>query len=117
MIVDTSSILFALSNKVDIFNAVRAELGMTPMISKGVINELTRISNDTRANGRYAKVALRLIDRYGVKTDPDSGYVDDWMLSKANDPANFCTNDTKLRNALKGKGAKVYAISRSGEFR
>lgn len=117
MIVDTSSILFALSNRMDIFDAIRKELNMDPMVSKGIINELCKAAGGSRANGRYAKVALQLIDRYGIKVDPDSEYVDDWMLSKAREAVNFCTNDTKLRKALREKGAKVYVISRSGEFR
>jgi len=117
MIVDTSSILFALSNKIDIFDAIRKELNMDPMVSKGVINELGKAASGSKANGKYAKVALQLIDKYEIKTDPGSGYVDDWMLSKAKEAVNFCTNDTKLRKALREKGANVYTISRNGEFR
>ncbi len=117
IIVDTSSILFALSSKVDIFNAIKEELNFEPVISKGVVNELKKISSGSKANGKYAKVALQLIEKYHIKTDPDSKYVDDWILSIAKEHENFCTNDTKLRNALKGKGARVYVISRSGELR
>ena len=117
IIVDTSSILFALSNKVDIFNAIKEDLGLDPVISRGVVKELQKFSESSKGSSRYAKVALQLIDKYGIKTDPDSDYVDNWILSKAKDMDNVCTNDTKLRNALRGKGVKVYVISRSGEFR
>ncbi len=117
IVVDTSSILFALSNKVDIFGRIREELGMDPIISKGVVRELTKISKGRKANGKYAVVALKLIERHKVKTEPDSGYVDMWVLTAARKAGYACTNDTALRRKIRAEGIKAYSVSRNGGLR
>jgi rRNA-processing protein FCF1 len=117
IIVDTSSILFALSNKVDIFDAIGGQLRLTPVISRGVVSELSRLSKTRKASGRHASVALELIGRHNVRIERDSGYVDSWILSAAHGFSCVCTNDTRLREELRKAGIKVYVMSRSGELR
>ncbi len=117
IILDTSSILFALSNKVDIFIAAREELSLDPVISLGVVRELRRISKSAKVSSKAANVALELIKKREEAVVPDNQYVDDWILSAAGKYEGVCTNDTKLRRALRANGVKVYAVSRSGEFR
>lgn len=117
IIIDTSSILFALSKKVDIFDSVRIELAMKPLVSRGVLNELSRMSKGSSRKASDAKVALAMIKKYRVDVSNDSTYVDSWILSQAGPGIAVCTNDTALRKSLRIKGATVYAISEGGKFR
>lgn len=114
IIVDTSSILFGLSNRIDVFKKVGEQFGLSPVISKGVFNELTALSKSRKSTSKYAKVALSLIDRYQIKMDENDIYVDKWILSAAKAYGKVCTNDTKLKTALRARGITVYSISRDG---
>jgi rRNA-processing protein FCF1 len=102
---------------VDIFQAAVDELGLQPVISQGVVRELKRISEGGKPSSKYAKAAMKLIEVHRTKMYPDSSYVDSWIMAKAHEIGNVCTNDTKLRKELKQNGVAAYAISRSGKFR
>ena len=117
LIVDTSSILFALSNNIDIFNEAEVRLGLNPIISRGILRELKSKASGRGKQRAYASAALELIKRHGVKIEPDAGYVDKWILDSALRFSCVCTNDSKLRAALRAKGADVRTMSRSGDFR
>ncbi len=117
IIIDTSSILFGLSNKVDAFKKVEEQLNLSPIISKGVLNELTEISKSRKSASKYAKVALLLIERHGIRTEENDAYVDKWILSSAKAFGSVCTNDTNLKKALRARGITVYSISRDGILR
>ena len=117
IIIDTSSILFALSKKIDIFESARIELAMVPLVSKGIVNELSRMSKGSGRKAKDAKVAIAMVKSHKVAINPNSTYVDDWILSQAGTGTAVCTNDTDLRNNLRLKGAVVYTISEGGKFR
>ena len=117
IIIDTSSILFALSKKIDIFDSVRDELEMKPLVSRGVLNELSRMSRGSSRKARDAKVALAMIKKHLIDVSPDNTYVDSWILSQAGSVSAICTNDTELRKNLRSKGATVYTLSEGGKFR
>jgi len=117
IIVDTSSILFALSNNIDIFSAVQEKLDLRPVISRGIVKELEKAAATKKANARYARVALSLVDKHRIRTEADPGYADRWILSAAASFSAVCTNDTQLRMELRKNGINVYAISKSGDFR
>jgi rRNA-processing protein FCF1 len=117
ILVDTSSILFGLSRKVDVFMAVREQLGLSPRISFGVIRELSMLSTKKGPKQKYAKVGLSLIDRHGVDVDEDDTYVDKWILKNSKKYSKVCTNDTKLRKELTRRGATTYSISGDGTLR
>ena len=117
IIIDTSSILFALSKKVDVFESAQTELAMKPLVSKGILTELSRMSKGSGKKARDAKVALAMIKAHKVEVNPDNKYVDSWILSQATSGMAVCTNDTELRKSLRLKGASVYAISEGGKFR
>jgi rRNA-processing protein FCF1 len=117
IIIDTSSILFALSNKVDIFKAVEEQSPLEALVSEGVIKELAGIAGSSKSNSKYAGVALELIKRYQIKIERNSNYVDKWILGAAKRYMNVCTNDTRLKKALRVKGITVYSISRNGILR
>ena len=96
IIIDTSSILFGLENKVDVFKAAEDQLGLKPVISKGVLRELRRKLGGKGRDGKNASVALELIGRYKVRIESDESYVDKWIIYAAKYFKNVCTNDTKL---------------------
>ncbi len=117
IIIDTSSILFALSKKIDIFDSVHTELEMEPLVSRGVLNELSRMSKGSSRKAKDAKVALAMIKKHLVDVSPDTTYVDSWILSQSGSGLAICTNDTELRKNLRSKGAMVYTLSEGGKFR
>lgn len=117
IIVDTSSILFALSRKLDVFEMVRIELAMEPIISKGIENELSSMSKGSSRKAKQAKVALALIRRHKVRVSPDSTYPDSWIISQSGTGIVVCTNDSELRKNLRLRGVGVYTVSEGGKFR
>lgn len=118
VIVDTSSIVFGLSKKHDVFSAIEERFpGCSIRISQGILNEIKGIA---KGNGRYAKsakVALELI-KNGKNMDIDTSrkYPDDWMLENASG-TTICTNDAALKKELRKRGAKVLSISINGMLR
>ncbi|MDE1767813.1 MAG: hypothetical protein KGH67_02275 [Candidatus Micrarchaeota archaeon] len=117
IILDTSSILFALSNKIDLFKKVEEQLSYEPVVSAGVIKELSKMAESRQKNSKYASVALLLIKRYNVKVENNDDYVDRWILSSAKAFQNVCTNDIKLKRQLSSQGVNTYSISRGGSLR
>jgi rRNA-processing protein FCF1 len=120
LIIDTSSIVFALSNNVDIFQMVKDELpGTTILISNGIVNELKGIAKKRGKNGKYASVAISLLNSHNnIRIEQNKGYVDSWILMESRQlPCSVCTNDTKLKKALRQNKIKVYSISRNGTLR
>ena len=114
IIVDTSSILFALSKRIDIFERIDEQLGSKPVISKGIINELTELSKDKKAVSRNAAVALKLISSHSLIIDDNEDYPDNWILKDAKKFGKVCTNDTKLRQALRAMSIQACSISVKG---
>ncbi|MDE1861159.1 MAG: hypothetical protein KGH72_05610 [Candidatus Micrarchaeota archaeon] len=117
LIVDTSSILFAMSNHKDVFGIIKDEMpARNAVISQGIVNELTSIARKSTKNSKYARVAISLLNRHSnIKIEPDSTYVDGWIMRAAEAlSCAVCTNDTKLKKALRLKNIKVYSISRNG---
>ncbi len=117
IIVDTSSILFEFSNKIDIFKQIATQLSLKPVVSQGVLRELTKMASSTKADKKYAKVALAMINEHKVGVETDSGYVDAWILASAKKFQCVCTNDMKLKKALKAKGIQVYSVSIGGTIK
>jgi rRNA-processing protein FCF1 len=120
VIVDTSSILFGISNKKDVFeSAERSYPGANIIISKGVIRELTSISQNMGRKGSNARVGLTAINIKNLKVDNSNANVDSWILSIApKEPDNIViTNDTRLRGALLRKKITALKLSRDGSLR
>ena len=119
VIVDTSSILFGVSNNVDVFEKVSdAFPGSEIVISIGVLRELKGLSSGNGRNSRNAKVSLNLIAKKKLKVKRDNGIVDDWIRHEsASGGCIVCTNDTKLRRALRQNGVNVLTLGRAGQLR
>jgi rRNA-processing protein FCF1 len=111
IIVDTSSILFGLSNKIDVFEKMDEKFhGYKIVLPSGVIDELEGIGRGMRKESVNARYALKMLKGKDVEI-VQSGYeVDGWILKNAAAMGcEVCTNDADLRRRL--KIAKVRAVS------
>jgi rRNA-processing protein FCF1 len=119
IIVDTSSILFGLSKKIDVFEAVTDQMpDYEPIISTGIIAELEKLASTKRKNSRDAKIALMLIKAAEPEIIKDKTPVDKWIIDEAADTGAYvCTNDSRLRGQLKNRHINVLTLSISGRFR
>lgn len=119
IIVDTSSIIFALSNNIDIFTKIRGMTSLRIMVSKGVINELKRLASGRSRYAKHARVAISLLNSNPhIRVEQDSSYVDSWIQQTARQlSCSVCTNDIRLKRALKESKISVYSISRDGHLR
>ena len=117
IIIDTSSILFAVANKADIFEAAYGHLGLIPVISTGIVTELRNISAGPGPRKKQAIVAIKIIEKHSVKTYQNDKYVDSWILEASKHIKSVCTNDVKLRRLLLENEIKVYTMSKSGFLR
>ena len=119
IIIDTSSIIFGLSNGKDVFKAVREQkYGYAAMVSEGIMRELENIKSKGGRYGRYAGPATALIARYGIRISADSSPVDSWILEEAwRNGYAVCTNDSELKRRLRAVGVRAFSIARSGRLR
>lgn len=120
VILDTSSIVFSISNKRDIFAALEARYpGCQVALSEGVIKELKKLSSGRSKYAKYAAVAISLLNRYAsIKVAKNSTYVDKWIIREASKlGAVVCSNDAKLKRALRARGITVISVSRDGSLR
>ena len=86
VIVDTSSILFGFSNRKSVFEAVRAELGVSCLVSKGIISELNTISKRKGIRGGEARAALWELSLKKIKIEANSKYPDSWIRQRVTEP-------------------------------
>ncbi len=119
LILDTSSILFAASNKIDIFEVARYSFpGCSLEVSDGIIAELKGMRGSTRKEKVYAGIALKMLDKSGIEVYKDNGKVDIWIVKRAQQSgAAVCTNDVNLKRYLKRSKVKVFSISRDGRIK
>ncbi len=119
IIVDTSSIIFGLSKKHDVFGKLAERFpGYGISISQGIMNEIKGIAGGSGRYSKSAKVALELIKKNkSIEIDGSRKYPDDWMVDKASEDMIICTNDTALKKRLREKGAAVISISINGILR
>jgi rRNA-processing protein FCF1 len=119
LILDTSSILFATSNKRDIFESVKEyNPEHAPLISRGIMSELKRIGDSEKGKAKFAAAALYLIKEHQPDIVNNNDDVDGWILAEAEKrKCDVCTNDIALKKALKSMGIQVFSISRDGRLR
>jgi rRNA-processing protein FCF1 len=116
-IIDTSSILFGFTYNRNVFETVKEKFPRHKMlVSKGIIKELTRLSNNKGRKGLRARIALLEIKAKRVNVDNISIHPDKWILDTAIRSKNYTviTNDTDLASKLARVHVKVFKISRSG---
>ncbi|MEM3875812.1 MAG: hypothetical protein QXP35_01940, partial [Candidatus Micrarchaeaceae archaeon] len=116
IIIDTSSILFGLKYKKNVFEVIKTKYisNYKIFISKGIINELARLSKSKSKLAVIAKMALLLI--YKIRQNERKVFiykrsninVDTWILNISNDLKNIdiITNDTNLAKKIHKKNKK-----------
>lgn len=116
VIIDTSSMLFGFSNGRSVFEAAKARFPTRKqLVSKGIINELNRLSINKGKKGACARLALLDIRAKKVKVDHIAAYPDSWILAKARETgAVTITNDTILSKRLIALDLKALKMSRNG---
>ena len=124
IIIDTSSILFGLRFNKNVFEIVRETYisNYKLVISKGIINELKRLSLAKSRLARNAKLALSIISL--IKENERKIFIykdsninaDNWILSMLGNFSNLVviTNDTQLAKTLSNK-SKTY-INKSADI-
>ncbi len=119
IIIDTSSILFAMSQKKEIFEMVRESYPeYEPVISRGVVKELQKLAATRKKNAKDAAAALAALGNRHITTLPNSSYVDEWIISESSKNGSaVCSNDAELRRRLRLLGIKVVAVVVGGRFR
>ncbi|MDE1811080.1 MAG: hypothetical protein KGH66_03500 [Candidatus Micrarchaeota archaeon] len=117
IMVDTSSILFGMSYRKSALEAVKTKFpGLKPLVSKGIISELNKLSLNKGKKGAAAKAALAEITLKKIDVEGVTGYADSWILARA---ARFegsvvVTNDTELARKLMNLHASVFKMSKNG---
>lgn len=119
MIVDTSSILFALSNRMDAFRAIEeADEDYEPVVTSGVVTELKDIGKGRGKQSMNARAALSVMKERSIEVIAAGGVVDDSILSAAKRfRCSVCTNDIGLKRRLKASGVKAVSIGRDRKLR
>ena len=117
IIVDTSSILFGLSKRIDVFEKIEEQLDLSPIVSEGVVRELRMISEGKKAQGMQAKAAMLMIENHDVEVRKGDEYVDKWIIRNAKEFGSVCTNDSALKRKLKAMGVQTYSLSMDGRLR
>lgn len=118
IILDTSSIVFAFENRLDIFALVHERLDSKPVVSSGIMSELRKLSLRRNREGNAAKLALQIIGRHDVEVVKSDRKVDDSLVQIGKEgKVLVCTNDAGLKRRLRSAGIRPLSISRSGVLR
>ena len=112
-ILDTSSIIFAIENRMDPFDFLKEQYCIDEIIiNKGILNELKHLADTKRRISGYAKIAIELIKKHkniSIINNNESG--DSFIKSYAKKGIIIFTNDKRLKKEVKEK-ATVITISR-----
>jgi rRNA-processing protein FCF1 len=109
--------MFGLSNNRSVFSSAHEQFhDYRPLVSKGIIRELVKLSSNKGNKGATARVALLEIKAKKINVDNISTYPDKWILDTASKRKDciIVTNDTALAKRLRFAKENVYKISRSG---
>lgn len=119
LILDTSSILFAASNKIDIFSVARYSFPDYQIeVSEGIVAELKSMRGSSRKEKAYAGIALAMMRKSSIEIYKNNGKADIWIVKRAEEVgACVCTNDVNLKRYLKRDKIKVFSISRDGKIK
>lgn len=119
ILLDTSSIIFGLANKIDTFQILKESFPTYRItIPLGVIRELKGFAKGKKKEKLQAKIGLALLEKYKIHVVKNNEYVDNWIFKNAdNTDVIVCTNDVELKHRLKETGAKTISLSRSGLLR
>lgn len=107
VILDTNFMMDCFRYKVDIATIFELYPGARMATVVPVVRELKSLAAKKSTHGRYAKVAMKLIDGFYI-IDTKATKADDALLEAADKDNIVATNDEKLRKRIKGrKGLKT----------
>ena len=117
VIIDTSSILFGIRFKKDVFDAAQLTIPKCVIVaSKGIMDELDGIKENGGRRGGEARIALSLLKRHKVYIDKSREYPDSWIRKTAAKYKNsiVITNDTALLKKIGSAGGRAMRLSMGG---
>ncbi len=120
LIIDTSALLFGISNRIDVIEAARRQIpGCRVLVSSAILGELSAIGRGRGRRGAMARAALAMLRSKKIDVVKEKRRVDDWILEFANchRGTDVLTNDGKLTLRLRDSGATAYKLARSGALR
>ncbi len=120
VIIDTSSILFGISCKKDVFQIAERDFPSADvLISAGILRELSGISRNMGKRGASAKTAIESLKYKKVDVDNNTRSVDSWIHAKSQQypHAVVITNDTALYKKLKASNIRALKLTKSGLLR
>ena len=117
-IIDTSSIIYGFSNGRSVFEAVSLEKRWVPLVSKGILKELSIISKNKGRKGSSARVAIGEVALRKVRVAASLEYPDRWIraMSGRHRGIIVITNDTVLARKLPND-TMVFKFSINGKLR
>ncbi|MGA3020939.1 MAG: PIN domain-containing protein [Candidatus Micrarchaeales archaeon] len=119
IIVDTSSILFGVAKRIDVFEKIKEEFPRYKIVMpSGVMDELKGIGKGRRKESINARYALKMLKDKDVEI-VQSGYeVDGWIVKNAAAMGcEVCTNDAELRKRLRAEGVRIVSLGLGGSLR
>ncbi len=119
-LIDTSSILFALRYRKDLFERLGEQFpDCKPVISRGVVGELKAMGANRGKRGALARLALMMlkskkVEIHNIGIDPDR-----WIQRQAARSRGrmVVTNDSELARKASAIGARCFKVSRSGSIK
>lgn len=106
VLLDTNFIMDCFRYRVDMADLFDLLPGARLATIPQVVAELRLLASKKSTHGRYARVAMSLIDGIEV-VDAPQGKADDVLVQVASREAVVATNDERLRRRISGKGLKT----------
>ncbi len=106
MLLDTNFIMDCFRHRVDLAELFDLYPGARLATTPQVVQELRRLAAGKSTKGRYARVAMSLIDGIEV-VDAPQGNTDSVLVGLADRENVVATNDESLRKRIVAKGLKT----------
>ena len=106
IILDTNFMMECFHHRIDLSDIFDLFPGARLGTVSQVVQELKTLAKKRSVHGRYAKVALGLIDGFEV-IETKQGKADDILAKMAGREFVIATNDGKLRRRIRKKGLKT----------
>ncbi len=115
VLLDTSIIIQAIQDKVDLIRELKEEFGLKVYVPKSVLNELEKLKSKNIKMSNIVTLAIKSLKNKIEVLDISAKSTDDAIIKLASSN-NFivATNDSNLKDRLKMLGIPVIYINRDG---
>lgn len=112
VLLDTNALMMPFQFKIDLMNELSGLFGrVTPVVTPGVIGEITLLSRGHGRDAAAARGGMRLLETCTVRDAGGYGNVDEEIAACAEDEGcPVVTNDKKLRQDLISRGITVVSL-------